>query len=109
MISRLADQRCFNHGEREAVARCSGCRRFFCRECVTEHDDRVLCTQCLAAITRQARRGARNLGLLLRVGRCLAGLLAAWFFFYMIGEWLVAIPAAFHEMTIWKAFSNLDK
>ena len=43
----LAHQRCFNHATREAVARCPECHHFFCRECITEHDDRVLCTGCL--------------------------------------------------------------
>ncbi|MBT8374528.1 MAG: rhomboid family protein, partial [Deltaproteobacteria bacterium] len=32
----LALQRCNNHGQREAVARCPKCRRYFCRECITE-------------------------------------------------------------------------
>src|SRR5580658_7631208 len=35
----LLDQRCFNHDLREAVAQCPSCKRFFCRECVTEHAD----------------------------------------------------------------------
>ena len=43
----LSQQRCFNHTSREAVARCPECGRFFCRECITEHDDRVLCAVCL--------------------------------------------------------------
>ena len=39
----LVHQRCFNHMLREAVACCPECRRYFCRECVTEHEDKVLC------------------------------------------------------------------
>ena len=46
-MTALAHQRCFNHALREAAARCPGCGNFFCRECVTEHDDRVLCAACL--------------------------------------------------------------
>ena len=40
---------CFTHPQREAVARCRGCGRAFCRECVTEHSGRLMCTRCLAA------------------------------------------------------------
>ena len=43
----LLHQRCFNHMLREAVACCPECRRYFCRECVTEHEDKVLCAACL--------------------------------------------------------------
>ena len=53
-------QRCFNHAGREAVARCPECGQFFCRECITEHEDRVLCSACLKKLTRRplARRFA---------------------------------------------------
>ena len=37
---------------REAVARCPECTQFFCRECITEHDDRVLCSACLKKLAR---------------------------------------------------------
>ena len=47
----LSLQRCRNHAEREAVARCPGCGHHFCRECVTEHDDRILCAACLRKLT----------------------------------------------------------
>lgn len=40
--------RCWHHGDREAVCRCLSCRRSFCRECVTEHEERFLCSDCLA-------------------------------------------------------------
>jgi len=42
--------RCFYHDFREAACRCPICQRYFCRECVTEHDDRVLCVECLKTI-----------------------------------------------------------
>jgi hypothetical protein len=94
-------QRCFNHASREAAARCPECGRYFCRECVTEHDDRVVCSSCLSrlAMTESARRPA--LVGLARLAQCLAGLLIAWFFFFLIGEGLLRIPASFHDGTIW--------
>jgi len=43
----LTHQRCHHHQFREAAARCPECGRYFCRECITEHADRVLCASCL--------------------------------------------------------------
>jgi hypothetical protein len=102
MIGDLAHQRCFNHGEREAAARCPACGRFFCRECVTEHDERVICAKCLAALTRAAPLKTRGWARTVAVSRCVLGLILAWFFFYLIGESLLALPTSFHEGTFWK-------
>jgi hypothetical protein len=98
----LASQRCFNHATREAVARCPECGRFFCRECVTEHDDRMVCSVCLKKLARVplTRRPAFARGL--RLAQCLAGLVVAWFFFFLIGDTLLKIPASFHEGTFWQ-------
>lgn len=97
----LAQQRCFNHAAREAVARCPGCGHFFCRECITEHDDRVICAACLRKLARVPLLQRRGLSRLLRVGQCLLGVVLAWFFFYLVGEALLALPASFHEGTFW--------
>src|SRR5438132_254763 len=57
----LARQRCLNHLNREAVARCPECKRFFCRECVTEHEDRLICAACLKKLAKAtARRRVRE-------------------------------------------------
>ena len=100
----LTYQRCFNHATREAVARCPQCGRFFCRECVTEHDGRAICAGCLRQLA--AGPGRRRSGLArvaLRVGQCAVGLVAAWFFFYLVGERLLTLPSSFHEGTLWQA------
>ncbi len=73
----LSGKRCFNHAGREAAARCPGCRRFYCRECVTEHDGRVLCAECLRRRAHDARAGGR-LGRVVWYTVGLAGLAAAW-------------------------------
>ena len=104
----LAHQRCFNHAQREAVARCPACGQYFCRECITEHDDRVICAVCLRKLARLPllqRRGLAGVG---RCCQCLLGLLVVWFFFYLVGESSLALPTAFHEGTLWQA-SWLDK
>jgi hypothetical protein len=98
----LASQRCFNHAEREAVARCPGCRHYFCRECVTEHDDRVVCAACLRKNTTVPLLKRRGVLGTFGVVRLVLGLVGAWFFFYLAGERLLTLPASFHEGTLWK-------
>ena len=99
----LLQQRCLNHSLREAVARCPECQRYFCRECVTEHDDRLICAACLKKLSRPAAaRRVRWAGLLL-AGEFVVGILTAWLFFYAVGRNLLAIPDSFHEGTVWKS------
>jgi hypothetical protein len=95
----LALQRCANHAGREAVARCMGCRRYFCRECVTEHDDRVWCAACLAAHSKPALSRRLRLAGVGRLLLALIGLFALWSFFYLGGRILAALPGTFHEGT----------
>jgi hypothetical protein len=100
-MSSLAQQRCFNHAQREAVARCPECGHCYCRECITEHDDRVICAACLAKIARGPLAGRRAFAWVAPAGACVLGLFIVWFFVYLIGEALLAIPSAFHEGTLW--------
>lgn len=99
----LLHQRCFNHATREAVARCPECTQFFCRECVTEHDDRVICTACLKKLARVPLLKRPAFAFLFRAAQYCLGLLVAWFFFYLIGATLAALPTAFHEGELWSA------
>ena len=87
--------RCFHHPLREAAARCPACRRPFCRECVTEHEDRVLCASCLAATLAPAR--ARRRGAFGAPLATASGFLAAWLFFFLLGRLLAALPSAVAE------------
>ena len=98
----LTYQRCFNHAAREAVARCPECQQFFCRECITEHDDRVLCAACLKKLARVPLRKRRSFVVAIRIAQCAAGILLAWFFFFLIGETLARKPQASHEGTLWR-------
>jgi hypothetical protein len=99
----LIQQGCFYHAARVAAARCPRCRRFFCRECVTEHEGQVICASCLARLgARVARRGA-GLAALALAAPCAAGLLALWLAFYGLGHLLLRLPSTFHEGVLWKA------
>jgi hypothetical protein len=99
---KLIHQRCFNHAQREAAARCPGCGRFFCRECVTEHEDQVICATCIRERIKPRLTRRRGFVLGTRAAQCLAGVLVAWLFFYLAGRLLVSLPESFHEGTLWK-------
>ena len=100
---RVSQQRCFNHSNREAAARCPECRRFFCRECVAEHDDRVICAACLKKLAAPGLPKRRAFSVLTRSTELVVAILVAWFFFFIIGEGLLRIPASFHDSGVWQA------
>lgn len=98
----LSQQRCFNHFQREAVARCLECGQFYCRECIAEHDDRIVCAACLAKLAAQPKLSRRRMAGFFRICAGAGGVLLLWFFFYLAGEGLLAIPSSFHEGTLWR-------
>lgn len=108
MAHSLAEQRCFNHAQREAVARCPECRNFFCRECVTEYEDRVLCATCLARAAEKSERRARRWAHLAQAAQCAGAVLLLWCIFYFLGLGLLAVPTSFHENTVWKVQSEFE-
>jgi len=95
-MAALSEQRCFQHPSREAAARCPSCRRFFCRECVTEHEGRLICRACMAAQTAAPPRPGRGLADAGVAAGSLFGFLLAWILFYYLGLMLTRIPAEFH-------------
>jgi hypothetical protein len=98
----LASKRCSNHWQREAVARCPECGRFFCRECVTEHEDRLLCANCLRKQVRAEKTTSRKFFYVVRAVQLFLGILVLWIFFYYLGQALLLLPDEFHEGTLWK-------
>ena len=98
----LTQQRCLNHDVREAVARCPECEFFYCRECITEHDDRVICAGCLRKLTVKQERRKLPLAALARLGAALVGLVTAWMLFYSLGSLISAIPTEFHNASLWE-------
>jgi hypothetical protein len=105
----LAQQHCLNHSAREAVAQCPECHYFFCRECIAEHDDRILCAACLRQISLKIQKGPSRWRILGPAGVGFAGLLTAVLFFYLIGQFLLLIPTSFHDGTLWKSFGGLGE
>jgi hypothetical protein len=90
-------QRCWNHQTREAVCRCPACGRGFCRECVTEHQARLLCAACLAAIARTVKPKTGGLQKLRPALMTMAGILLAWTIFYAAGESLILITGRIEQ------------
>lgn len=98
----LAQQRCFNHALREAAARCPACGHFYCRECITEHDDRVICATCLAKVAVARTSMGQRFAPLLRIFQFLVGFLLIWVFFYWVGGMLLSISSSSHKSGVWQ-------
>ena len=101
-MSTLALQRCLHHVEREAVARCTSCTHHFCRECIVEHDGRVVCAECRGKLLQKSA-GRTGFGKRLGVGLHVAlSVFVLWFCIYLFGKTLLLIPSSFHEGEVWK-------
>jgi len=101
-MSDLARQQCFNHPGREAIVRCPSCRRDYCRECVTEHDDRYLCSACLRLAATKEERKPRA-GVPVGALMALTGLLSAWLVYYAAAQYLVLKSEAEPSYRVWHA------
>ena len=96
-------QICLNHPGREAAARCPTCKRPFCRECITEHDYRMICATCLTELREVTRKGKRGVHLpFAPLIQIVVGLCVLWTVYYQIGEILVNIPVELHEGKLWE-------
>ncbi len=100
-MKELSQQRCFHHGFREAVARCPECSRFFCRECITEHKEQVLCTTCLNKTVAPQTSKPTWIAPLIQLGFFFFGIITLWLTFYYIGQFLLWLPDSFHEGSLW--------
>ena len=96
-MATLIAHRCLHHPVREAVARCPECAQFFCRECITEHEDRVVCSSCLRRLAVRPVAKRRGFAPLWRLSAAALGIVVAWLFFFVVGRILVSIPSSFHE------------
>lgn len=91
----LVHQRCVVHSGREAAVRCPQCRQFYCRECVTEHDGRMMCASCVAVLSKTD--SAARSPLTPWIALAVAGFALAWVVFYYGGMALARIPSTFFE------------
>ncbi|MFV1994112.1 MAG: rhomboid family protein [Verrucomicrobiales bacterium] len=102
MSELIKKQRCSIYPQRAAVARCPSCRNYFSRECIVEHDGRVICARCLEDLTGALGKDSRSrFPSPAPIFQVLVGLLLLWVFFYFGARILIMIPSDFHEGTIW--------
>jgi hypothetical protein len=101
-MNALTLQKCLNHPAREAAARCVQCAGNYCRECVVEHDGRLLCAACLRKASRGAEFRERWLKKIWLAAQTAMALAFLWISFFTLGKVLLSIPASFHEGDWWK-------
>jgi hypothetical protein len=94
---KLAARRCLLHLDREAAVRCPVCQQYFCRECVTEHDNRFVCASCLREVVTKKTAPKRSLSWLALPFRLGFGFLMAWFVFYVVGRLLLSVPPSVQD------------
>lgn len=106
-MPQLHQTKCMNHVSREAAARCPVCRNFFCRECITEHEGKVICASCLLkqvetadSVNEPRERNVLRapMGLL----KALFSFLILWVMLYVVGRLLLLLPDSFHSGDLWK-------
>jgi hypothetical protein len=79
------------------VARCPSCRQHFCRECITEHEDQVICSACLRKRVQTPLERRRSFSAAIQTVGFVAGTACAWLSFYGLGRLLLSIPTRFHD------------
>ena len=112
MIEGLSKKKCFNHSGREAAARCLECKNFFCPECITEHDGRLTCSNCLYKESQknESQSGFKIAYVFQGILTVVSVLLISIFFFFF-ARVLYNSPEEFHylDMNEEKGFINEDE
>jgi len=85
------NQRCWNHEAREAACRCPACGRSYCRECVSEHEGRLLCAACLSKVSANSEPETGAFRRLAPPAMIAAGILLAWLVYWAAGASLIGL------------------
>lgn len=83
------------------MARCRSCGQAYCRECVVEHDHRLVCAECLFREAGWARARTGRVPWLAVVQWVVAAGLV-WLFFYGVAVALQRVPSEVHDGLIWE-------
>jgi len=78
------------------VSLCVECRRAYCRECVVDHDGRLICAACLAGLRAPAARGGSVRQRIFAAAGMAVTLLLCWIVFYMAGRLLMTAESGHH-------------
>jgi hypothetical protein len=101
MAENILQQHCWNHAVRGAVCRCPACRRAFCRECVSEHDSRLLCATCIQASLPVENPANRRVARIWVPSLALASALLAWFLFFSLGQ-IIMESVTLADLSAWR-------
>lgn len=96
MSSKLIKSKCQNHTSREAVAKCPICQHYYCRECVTEHNNQFICVGCLSTQQTGVNNSKNSFFTVFKlILFSIFTILTSWYFFQIIGSLLLKIPSSF--------------
>lgn len=98
----LHQARCARHPAREAAARCVSCKGFFCRECATEHQHRILCADCLGREEEVAQKKKNRLASAGRMAALFISFCLVWTLFHTAGRILLNTPPQYHDGSLWE-------
>lgn len=105
MSEPLHKSTCRIHFQRPASAQCPGCKKYYCSECITEHDGRNTCAKCLKSAHDESSAPAK-VGLTwfqpMPIIHFAIALIVTWTVFYLLAQTLASIPDSFHGGTIWE-------
>ena len=73
------------------------CSRFYCRECVIDHDGRLTCASCLQQAIGPQSAKSRQLAFVRTAVLAIIGLFVIWFSFYSLGRALLLLPTNLTE------------
>ena len=76
---------------------CPGCTRFYCRECVSEHEGRYLCTTCLKNATGDTSTVQKARTFIRPLLKLSFAMLLLFAFFSILGDGLSKLPTLFFE------------
>jgi len=97
------DTSCGIHPERQATARCPSCHGFYCAECITEHEGKLICASCLAGKrTPREKPGRRWRPPVAASLQLLLAILLCWALYAFFAQTLADMPDEFHDGTIWE-------
>lgn len=103
MSDSLSATICLVHNERPAAARCPSCHRFYCTECITEHEGRLTCASCLEKASEPIEKKTSSVGLFIAPAlQVLIALIVSWLIFLSVAQFLGDIPDEFHDGTVWE-------
>jgi hypothetical protein len=91
---------CHRHPDRPAAARCTSCKRSYCRECIVDHKGRILCGPCLEHLF--ASKGDTRSTPFWRTGaRVAARLVVLAAAAVLVFEWFHALGGGFKRVDGW--------